>query len=136
MHNASRGIDDEPVTESEQKQQIGRIVTLKSDAASSQEMQDDLSELCRSVLQKAESRKLSFKSVGVLLILDNLENVTRSKSLKVHSRNLDQLHSAAKAAMDEALTGTGGRKVRRLGVKLSDLQSSEGQNTMFDFMKG
>jgi DNA polymerase IV (archaeal DinB-like DNA polymerase) len=136
MHNASKGIDDEPVAEQEQEQQIGRIVTLKRDATSSQEMRDDLYELCQSVLKKAADKKLSFKSVAVLLILDNLENVTRSKGLKVHSSNFDQLHSAAKAALDEALSGTAGRKVRRLGVKLSDLQSSKGQNTMLDFMKG
>jgi DNA polymerase IV (DinB-like DNA polymerase) len=136
MHNASRGLDDEPVAEQEHEQQIGRIITLKSDAASSEEMQNDLYDLCQSVLQKAADKKLSFKTVGVLLILDNLENVTRSKSLKVHSSNSDQLHSAAKAALDEALAGTGGRRVRRLGVKLSDLQSSKGQNTMLDFMKG
>jgi DNA polymerase IV (DinB-like DNA polymerase) len=133
MHNASRGIDDEPVIESGEKQQIGRIVTLKSDAKASAEMYPDLYEICQSVFQTASARKLSFKTVGILLILDNLDNITRSKSLKVHSNNFDLLHSAARSALDEAMAGTG-RKVRRLGVRLSDLQGNAGQNTMLDFM--
>lgn len=134
MHNASKGIDDEPVVESGEKQQIMRIATLKSDATSSSEMLGDLYEICRSVFQTATDRRLSFKTVGVLLILDNLDNITRSKSLKVHSTNFESLHSAARSALDETMREAGPVKVRRLGVRLSDLQSSEGQNTMLDFM--
>lgn len=134
MHNASRGIDDEQVVESGERQQIMRIATLKSDAAGSPEMHPDLYELCQSVFQAATDRRLSFKTVGVLLILDNLDNITRSKSLKVHSSNFESLHSAARSVLDEAMREAGPVKVRRLGVRLSDLQSSAGQNTMLDFM--
>lgn len=134
MHNASRGIDDEPVIESGGKQQIMRIATLKSNATSSAEMHSDLYELCQSVFQTATDKRLSFKTVGILLILDNLDNITRSKSLKVHSSNFESLHSAARSILDEAMGEAGPVKVRRLGVRLSDLQSSAGQNTMLDFI--
>lgn len=134
MHNAARGIDEEPVTESGERQQIMRIATLKSDATGSAEMHPDLYELCHSVFQTATGKRLSFKTVGILLILDNLDNVTRSRSLKVHSTNFESLHSTAKSLLDEAMKESGPVKVRRLGVRLSELQSSEGQNTMLDFM--
>ena len=134
MYNASLGIDDEPVVESGERQQMTRIATLKSDATGSEEMHPDLYELCQSVFQTAADRKLSFRTVGILLILDNLDNITRSKSLKVHSSNFDSLHSTARSILDEAMKEAGPVKVRRLGVRLSDLQSSEGQNTMLDFM--
>ena len=134
MHNASRGIDDEPVVESGERQQIMRIATLKSNAAGSAEIYPDLYELCQSVFQTAMGRKLSFKTIGILLIRDNLDNITRSKSLKVHSSNFESLHSTAKSILDEAMRDAGPVKVRRLGVRLSDFQSSAGQNTMFDFM--
>ena len=137
MHNAAKGMDDDPVAESGEKSQMGRIVTLKSDATEALQMHHDLYELCESVFQKAAEKKMSFRNVGVLLILDNLENVTRSKSLKVHSINFDLLHSTAKSVLEEAVAGIGEkRRVRRLGVKLSDLQSSAGQNSMLDFMGG
>ncbi len=135
MHNVASGIDDEPVVESEEKKQIMRIVTLKKDATASKEMYGELYDLCQFVFQKAANRKLSFKSVGILLILDNLDNMSKSKSLKVHATSFDAIHSIAKAVLDEAMAAKGrAAKVRRLGVRLSDLQSSAGQNTMLDFM--
>ena len=134
MHNASRGIDDEPVVELGRKQQIMRITTLKSDATSSAEMHPNLYEICRSVFRTATDKKISFKTVGILLILDNLDNITRSKSLKVHSRSFELLHSTARSILDEAMKEARPVKVRRIGIRLSDLQSSEGQNTLFDFM--
>ncbi len=134
MHNASRGMDDEPVVEAGARQQIMRIATLKSDATSSAEMLHDLYEICQSVFRTATDRGLSFKTVGILLILDNLHNITRSKSLKVHSSNFESLHSAARSILDEAMKEGGPVKVRRLGVRLSELQSRKGQNTILDFM--
>jgi DNA polymerase IV (DinB-like DNA polymerase) len=134
MHNASRGIDDEPVAESGERRQIMRIATLKSNATSSAEMHQNLYELCQSVFQTAVDRRLAFKVVGILLILDNLDNITRSRSLKVHSSNFESLHSTARSILDEAMEEAGPLQVRRLGVRLSDLQSSAGQNTMLDFM--
>jgi DNA polymerase IV (DinB-like DNA polymerase) len=133
MHNASRGIDSEPIVEAGEKQQIGRIVTLKSDAKLSADMYPDLERICQHVFETASTRKLSFKTVGILLILDNLDSLSRSKSLKVHSSNFDLLHSTARSALDDAMADVK-RKVRRLGVRLSDLKSSGGQNTMFDFI--
>lgn len=134
MHNASWGIDDEPVVESAGRQQIMRTATLKSNAKRSTEMHPDLYELCQSVFQTATDRRLSFKTVGILLILDNLDNITRSKSLKVHSSSFESVHSTAKSILDETMKEAGPVEVRRLGVRLSDLQSSAGQNTMLDFM--
>ncbi len=134
MHNAARGIDDKPVVESGEKQQIMRIITLKSDATGSAEMHPDLYELCQSVFQAAAGKRLTFGTVGILLILDNLDNVTRSKSLKVHSSSFESLHLTAQSILDEAMKEAGPVKVRRLGIRLSDFQSSKGQNTMLDFM--
>jgi hypothetical protein len=52
----------------------------------------------------------------------------------MHSNSFESLHSAARSILDEAMNEAGSVKVRRLGVRLSDFQSSEGQNTLLDFM--
>lgn len=133
MQNAAKGIDDEPVQESEgERKQIMRIVTLKQDATVAAEMHGDLEEICKSVQESAAKRNLAFKSVGVILILNNLETITRSRTLKAHAADLDVLHSTAKAILDDAMAE--GMKVRRLGVRISDFQDSSGQETLFDFM--
>lgn len=134
MHNAAKGVDEEPVAESEgERKQIMRIVTLRQDATEAAEMYGDLEEICRSVQESAGRKSLAFKSVGVILILNNLETITRSRTLKAHAAGLDVLHSTARAILDEAVTGS--IKVRRLGVRVSDFQDSAGQNTLLDFMR-
>ncbi|MEO9363799.1 MAG: DNA polymerase IV [Nitrososphaera sp.] len=135
IHNAAKGVDDEPVMESdgERKQQIMRIVTLKKDAQSAGEMYADLEEICRNVQKSAAERKLAFGSVGIILVLDDLENVTRSRALKAHASSFDLLHSTAKSLLDETMNEKKKRNVRRLGVRISDLQDSSGQNTLFDY---
>jgi DNA polymerase IV (DinB-like DNA polymerase) len=139
IHNAARGIDGEPVTESEgdRKQQIMRIVTLKKDATQSEEMHGDLEEICKTVHKSAEEKKLAFRTVGVLLILNNLENVTRSRTLKTHTSSYELLHSTARSILDEAMMADEKKKmtVRRLGVRLADFQDSAGQGTLFEFMR-
>jgi nucleotidyltransferase/DNA polymerase involved in DNA repair len=85
------------------------------------------------VHESAAKKNLAFKSVGVILIQNNLETVTRSKTLKAHASGLDVLTSTAKAVLDEAMAGS--MKVRRLGVRVSDFQDSSGQETLFDFMQ-
>jgi len=134
MHNASMGLDSEPVSESGGKHQIMRIATLKSDATKVAEMLPHLHEICRSIFKIATDRMASFKTIGVLLILENLDSITRTKSLKMHSNNFEVLHATARSILDEAMREVDPVKVRRLGVRLSDLHYSGGQNTMFDFM--
>jgi DNA polymerase IV (archaeal DinB-like DNA polymerase) len=133
MHNAAKGIDDSPVRESGWKhKQIMRIATLKQDATSAIQMYNDLEEICKSVYESVAKKNLAFKSVGIILILSNLDTVTRSKTLKSHVLAFGVLVSTARAILDEAVTE--GPKVRRLGVKVSDFQDSSGQETLFDFM--
>lgn len=133
IHNAAKGIDDEPVAESGgERKQLMRIVTLKKDASAAGEMHGELQEICKAVHEIAAQRKLAFRTVGVIMILKDLENVTRSKTLKTHTSSYDVLHSTARSILDEIPITTG---VRRLGVRVADFQDAEGQGTLFDFMQ-
>lgn len=133
MHNAAKGVDDEPVVESDGgRKQLMHIVTLKKDAGSAEEMYGDLEEICRHVHETVTERRLLFRSVGIILVLNDLENVTRSRSLKAHTASFDQLHATAKALLGEAMQEK--RNVRRLGVRVSDFQDSAGQNTLSGWM--
>jgi DNA polymerase IV (DinB-like DNA polymerase) len=134
LFNSARGLDNEPVVDGKEKKQIARIITLKADSSSSSEMSAELSGLCRSVLDIAKSRNLSFWTIGVLVILDDLEQLSKSKSLKLPTDNYDVLHSSASALLEEVMAGNQSRKVRRLGVRLSELQDTAGQNTLSQFM--
>jgi DNA polymerase IV (DinB-like DNA polymerase) len=137
MHDAANGIDYEPVVNRHQRNQISRIKTLKTDLTESSQMQNDLYELCQSVHEKLITNKLFFKTATIILILDNLDNLSRSKSLRLHSDDLEILHSTAKSLLKDAIIQMPAeRKIRRLGIKLSTLTNSIGQNTIAQFMTG
>jgi DNA polymerase IV (DinB-like DNA polymerase) len=134
LYNAARGMDDEPVADTGEKKQIARIMTLKEDASSGQEMADALNELCRSVFGIARTRDLSFKSVGVIVILNNLDQRTKSKALKIPSTDFDLLLSTTRDLLAELMSSGDQLRVRRLGIRISELQDTSGQNTMSQFM--
>jgi DNA polymerase IV (archaeal DinB-like DNA polymerase) len=133
LYKAAQGIDDEPIKSRGSAKQIGRIITLKSDVSQASDIETDLQYICRSVHKMALDRNVYFKNIGIILILNDLNNITRSKSLKTHSADFDELYSTVKLILNETLNYNPNLKVRRLGIKLSELKDNKGQNTMLNF---
>lgn len=135
LYNAARGMDEEPVVESESVTQLSRITTLKKSTIMVEEMLEDLESLCKDVHKSAIEQSFSFRSIGIMLILDDLSIKTKSRSLKSHTNNADELFKVAKILLEEAVAESQ-ILVRRLGVKVSELASSKGQDTLSKFMTG
>ena len=135
LYNAARGIDEESVVESESVTQLSRITTLKKSTNTVEEMLKDLESLCTDVYKSATEQGFSFRSIGIMLILDNLSIKTKSRSLKSHTDNADELFKVAKMLLEEAVAESQ-IPVRRLGVKVSELASSKGQDTLSRFITG
>jgi len=133
IFNACRGIDNEPVTEGGSITQISRIMTLKKSTNSVDEMLEDLESLCREVHKSATEQNFSFKSVGIILVLDDLRIKTRSRTLKSPSRSYFEIFKTTKDLL-EGIVSENQLMVRRLGVKVSELIGSKGQDTLFNFM--
>jgi len=134
LYNAARGIDEEPLVEGESVTQISRITTLKKSTNVVEEMLDDLKSLCRNVHKSVIEQSFSFKSVGIMLILDDLSIKTKSRSLKSPSTSEDELFKVAKVLLEEAVAESQ-LLIRRLGVKVSELVSSKGQDTLFKYIE-
>ena len=135
LYNAARGIDEEPVVESDSVTQLSRITTLKKSTIIVEEMLEDLESLCRDVHKSAMEQSMSFRSIGIMLVLDDLSIKSKSRSLKSHTDNADELFKVAKTLLEEAVAESQ-IMVRRLGVKISELASSKGQDTLSKFMTG
>lgn len=133
LYKAAQGIDDEPIKSRGSAKQIGKIITLKSDVSQASDIETELQYICRSVHKKALDRNVYFKNIGIILILNDLNNITRSKSLKTHSADFDELYSTVKLILNETLNYNPNLKVRRLGIKLSELKDNKGQDTMLNF---
>jgi DNA polymerase IV (archaeal DinB-like DNA polymerase) len=134
LYNAAQGIDDKPIISRGSAKQIGRIITLKKDVSQSSEIDTELQYICKSVHKMASDQNVYFRNIGITLILDDLDNITRSRSLKTHSNDFDELYSTVKLILNETLNNNPNLKIRRLGVKVFDLKDNEGQNTMLNFL--
>ncbi|MCS6768489.1 MAG: hypothetical protein NZ517_07125, partial [Candidatus Nitrosocaldus sp.] len=67
------------------------------------------------------------------LVYDDLSMRSKMRTLKYYSGSMDDILRHARALLEEAL-GEGSRPVRRLGVRVSDLMSVKGQETLQRFM--
>lgn len=133
LYNASRGIDEEQVKESSMAKQISRITTLKRDASAIEDMLDDLHALSMDVHRSVVEQGLLFRSVGIILVYGDLSMRSKARTLKHYSNSIDDLLRYAKVLLEEALKESR-MPVRRLGVKVSDLMSVKGQETLQRFM--
>jgi DNA polymerase IV (archaeal DinB-like DNA polymerase) len=134
LYNSAQGIDNESVKSRGSAKQIGRIITLKRDISEASEIDGELQYICKSVYNMALEQNVLFRNIGILLILNNLNNITRSKSLKTHSRDFHELYSSVKSILNDTLNNYPNIKVRRLGIRVSDLKDNKGQNSILNFI--
>lgn len=136
LFRAALGMDDEPVIQSTgEAAQLSRIVTLKRDSDSEAEMRQPLDKVCGELFQMTTKQNVSFKTITVQLILSNLRTLSHSRTLKTYSSNPDELISVARQLLHEMLNQGLERKVRRVGVRLSELQDVSGQNSLLDYVE-
>ncbi|MEO9319496.1 MAG: DNA polymerase IV [Nitrososphaera sp.] len=134
LFRAARGVEDEAVIGSRAgTSQISHIVTLKRDAESESEMVPYVEEICAFLFQKTAEQDISFRTVTLLLILSNLRNLTRSRMLKTSCSGYEELKINCMNLLRESIKDGLDRKVRRVGVKLSDLHSRSGEKSLLDF---
>lgn len=133
LYNAARGIDEDEVKEEQNITQFSKIVTLKEDSDDINYMLADLLLLSNEVYKIVSSNGYSFRNVGVMIVLNDLTIRSKSRSLKRASNSSNELYNVAKALLEEVMSDK--PMVRRLGVKVSDLISSKGQDTILKFIE-
>jgi hypothetical protein len=80
-------------------------------------------------------RELHFKSVGLIFIDNKLGIVNRSKSLKNYTQNLNDLIDHANSIFLDYISVYDLFKLRRIGVKISEIKKNEGQNTLSNYIE-
>ena len=132
IYNSARGIDNEPVQVRPPSIQYSRIVTLQHDAREPGDVHDTLMRMCAELHQKITARNLRFRNVGILLIHNDMSNRSRSRTLRNSEGSLDKLRQVSYSLIQEAMREQPLR-VRRLGVKISDLSPVQGQQCISDY---
>ncbi len=132
IYNATRGIDENPVSPRRDPIQYSRIITLKKDTKDFETLSKDLEQLCADIHDSIVKDNLVFKSVGIQFVQEDLSNRTKSKMLRNPTSNLDELKKTALQLLKESLADQR-LLIRRLGVKVSDFLEVSGQVDITNF---
>ena len=132
LRQAASGIDETPVRERSASDQIGRMASLKHDTHDEQMVFSLLTELADDVMDRAQARKVGFRSVTVTVIFSNFKTSTKSRTLSHPVSDRQVLHDTAREMMRQFL-GENAMNFRRIGVMVGNLNVRTGQKSLFDF---
>lgn len=132
LKQAAAGIDDSPLKERGGSEQIGRIATLPEDTLDKELISSLLERLAGDVIEKLDSRELSFRIVTVTVINSNFRMYTRSRTLTHPVSSKEVLLRVAREILGEFLSENR-TEFRRVGVRVGGLQKSKGQKSLFDY---
>ena len=125
FYNAARGIDASPVQERGMAESISHIPTLKEDTKDLHTILVEAYQICADVYERAGMLKLSFKTVTVQLILQDMSTTSRSRTLETPVENLETLKAAVKELFQKLLADVPAElKARRIGVKISNFSTA------------
>jgi DNA polymerase IV (DinB-like DNA polymerase) len=135
--NASNAIDYSQIRVRGTSKQIGKIVTLKKDTTSFAEVKLTVENLCTSVFENLENKRQAFRVLSVILILENLQHISFSRSLKLYSVSFDELHKNSLSIVDEMINNNSISldNIRRMGIVVSDLKDISGQDSLLNYFE-
>ena len=135
--NASNAIDYSQIKIRGTSKQIGKIVTLKKDIADFEQINLTAASLCTSVYENLRNKGQAFRVLTIILILENLQHVSFSKSLKLYSASFDELHKNSLFIIKEMINNNSISldNIRRMGVVVSDLRDISGQDSLVNYFE-
>lgn len=135
--NASNGIGYSQIKVRGTSKQIGKIVTLKKDIVNFEQIKLTADNLCKSVYENLEKKRQAFRVITLILILENLQHVSFSKSLKLYSASFDELHKNSLSIIHEMINNNSISldNIRRMGIVVSDLKDISGQDSLLNYFE-
>ena len=135
FHNASQGLDDEPVQEKAEVESISRISTLKQNTCDLNLILEKTNQLCDDIHAVIMQQELAFKTVGIITIMADLSVHNRSQTLENPTAELETLKKVVKDLLEKLLSKTE-QEVRRVGVKVSNfVKGQKGQKLLTSFLE-
>jgi DNA polymerase-4 len=118
-YGAARGLDERPVASDQIRKSIGTETTFQSDIGDVETMLQHLSRLAQSVAGSIGKRELAGRTLTVKVKYQDFVQVTRSITVDPPLRSAREMMPLVRRLL--ARTDAGQRKVRLLGVTLSNL---------------
>jgi DNA polymerase IV (DinB-like DNA polymerase) len=128
LYLMAHGIDKGEVEERGEIKSISRDVTFEEDTSNFEFILNTLDGLSEQIHSDALRQNLCFKTVTVKVRYENFETHTHSKTMPLITNRLQDLKKTARELMQEYLRLD--RKIRLVGVKVSNFTSTEKQKTL------
>jgi len=135
--NASNGIDYSQVKVRGTSKQIGKIVTLKKNVDDLEQINLTAENLCKSVFENLREKRQAFRVLSIILILENLQHISFSRSLKLYSASFDELQKNSLSIIKEMINNNSItlNNIRRMGVVVSDFKDISGQDSLLNYFE-
>lgn len=128
LYLMAHGIDKSKVEERSQIKSISRDTTFEEDTSDFNLVLNTLNRLAEEVHSDLIKQQLSFKTLTVRIRYENFETHTHSKTLPFITNRLQDIQKTAKELLQDYLKPE--RKIRLIGVRVSNLHSAEKQKTL------
>lgn len=125
----SHGIDKSEVEERSQTKSVSRDVTFEEDTSNFEFVLSILDELSTEIIKDIQAYGYYFRTITFKVRYENFETHTHSKTLPVITNSLQDLRKTARELMHYYLRQ--GRKIRLIGLRVSNLASVKEQKTLF-----
>ncbi|MEM2095019.1 MAG: DNA polymerase IV [Candidatus Caldarchaeum sp.] len=129
VYLASRGLFDEPVQERGAAKQVSRILTLKRNTRSLDEVEHVLAKALTQVLNRLSSLRMAATRLGIIVITSEIKTFTKQVEIRPGS-SYDELMRLLRSMLQQVLSENPSLMLRRLGVRMSGLLSLTGQSTL------
>jgi len=128
MYLMAHGIDKSEVEERGEVKSISRDITFGEDTSNFNFVLDTLDKLSEEICKDVSKQQFYFKTVTVRVRYENFETHTHSKTLPFITNRLQDLKKTVKELIQAYLKPE--RKIRLVGVKVSNLISAEKQKSL------
>lgn len=126
---AANGLDDEEVTERPTKS-LSTEITFDEDVDDFKVVEKSLHNLCNELYKRLVDAGLSFGKVGLKIRFEDFETHISERSLKTYTQDLKVLTDQLSKMLAQYRMQN--RKVRLVGVKVSDIKPYSGLQTIID----
>ncbi|MDG6929076.1 MAG: DNA polymerase IV [Nitrososphaerota archaeon] len=129
---SAKGVDDTPLEERE-REQIGRMLTLKEDTRDVDAMGKELLGMARDISSELGAQSLSYRSVTVVVVDTAIKHHTRSRTLRAKETDAKVAAAVGRDLLEEFFDKEPRTVARRLGLTVSGLSREAGQSSITAF---
>ena len=130
LYLSAQGIDNSEVQERWERKSMSREITFEEDTSDYALIFDTLDAISKDLHQELVASNFTFKTTTVKIRYENFETHTHGKTIPFFTDRLKDIQKSARDLVQDYLRPD--RKIRLIGVRLSNLFSTKKQTRLTD----